>query len=84
MSAATRRLRPTERSVRTGTIKQGLASAVMRSVAKQLSALSAVTRPEEDDGSLGYSGPRMRTTSSLGVGGAAGDRDADSDDDGSH
>ena len=55
-SAATRRLRPTELAVRIGTIKQGLASVVMRSVAKQLSALSAVTRPEKDDGSLGYSG----------------------------
>ena len=85
VSAATRRLRPSERAIRTGTIKQGLASAVMKSVAKQLSALSAVTRPDGDDGSLGYSGTEDEDyVQPGGGGGAAGDSDTESEDGGSH
>ena len=86
VSAATRRLRPAERAISCGTIKQDLSSAVMRSVARQLSALSAVTRPEDaDDGSLGYSGTEDSDyVQPGGAGGAAMDSDAESDDEGSH
>ena len=64
----------------------GLSSAVMKSVARQLSALGAVTRPEDaDDGSLGYSGTEDSDyVQPGGVGGAAMDSDAESDDEGSH